>query len=154
MWRNWPCCSAVGRLHLAHEPVEKRDGDLGRYICNGVLSAVAAVNDEIADVLEGFDATEQVVIDLALIELDGTTNKGRLGANANLGVSMAVTKAAANYSGQPLFRYIGGTSARTLPVPMMNIINGGEHADNPIDIQEFMIMPVSASSIRERFVWG
>ncbi len=138
----------------AHEAVEKRDGDKTRYKGKGVLEAVAAVNGEIAETLLGFDATEQVGIDMAMIELDGTPNKGRLGANAILGVSMAVAKAAAEFTAQPLFRYIGGTSARTLPVPMMNIINGGEHADNPIDIQEFMIMPVSAENIREAVRMG
>ena len=138
----------------AHEAVEKRDGDKGRYMGKGVLEAVAAVNGEIAQAILGFDATEQVAIDMAMIELDGTHNKSRLGANAILGVSMAVAKAAADFTAQPLFRYIGGTSARTLPVPMMNIINGGEHADNPIDIQEFMIMPVSAENIREAVRMG
>jgi len=138
----------------AHEAVEKRDGDKSRYMGKGVLEAVAAVNGEIAEAILGFDATEQVAIDMAMIELDGTPNKGRLGANAILGVSMAVAKAAAEFTAQPLFRYIGGTSARTLPVPMMNIINGGEHADNPIDIQEFMIMPVSAENIREAVRMG
>ena len=138
----------------AHEAVEKRDGDKSRYLGKGVLDAVAAVNGEIAEAILGFEATEQVAIDMAMIELDGTPNKSRLGANAILGVSLAVAKAAAEYSGQPLFRYIGGTSARILPVPMMNIINGGEHADNPIDIQEFMIMPVSASNIREAIRMG
>ena len=138
----------------AHEAVEKRDGDKGRYMGKGVLEAVAAVNGEIAEAILGFDATEQVAIDMAMIELDGTPNKGRLGANAILGVSMAVAKAAAEYTTQPLYRYIGGTSARTLPVPMMNIINGGEHADNPIDIQEFMIMPVAAGNIREAVRMG
>ena len=133
----------------AHEAVEKRDGDKSRYLGKGVLDAVAAVNGEIAEALLGFEATEQVSIDMAMIELDGTPNKGRLGANAILGVSLAVAKAAAEYTAQPLYRYIGGTSARTLPVPMMNIINGGEHADNPIDIQEFMIMPVGADNIRD-----
>ena len=138
----------------AHEAVEKRDGDRGRYMGKGVLEAVAAVNGEIADALVGFEATEQVSIDLAMIELDGTPNKGRLGANAILGVSLAVAKAAAEYTEQPLYRYIGGTSARTLPVPMMNIINGGEHADNPIDIQEFMIMPVAAENVKEAIRMG
>ena len=138
----------------AHEAVEKRDGDKSRYMGKGVLEAVAAVNGEIAQAILGFDATEQVAIDMAMIELDGTHNKGRLGANAILGVSMAVAKAAAEFTVQPLFRYIGGTSARTLPVPMMNIINGGEHADNPIDIQEFMIMPVAAENIREAVRMG
>jgi enolase len=138
----------------AHEAVEKRDGDKDRYMGKGVQDAVAAVNGEIAEAILGFEATEQVAIDMAMIELDGTPNKARLGANAILGVSLAVAKAAAEYSGQPLYRYIGGTSARVLPVPMMNIINGGEHADNPIDIQEFMIMPVSANNIREAIQMG
>ena len=138
----------------AHEAVELRDGDADRYGGKGVLQAVAAVNGEIAEALVGQDATEQVAIDAALIELDGTPNKARLGANAILGVSLAVARAAADACGQPLFRYVGGTSARMLPVPMMNIINGGEHADNPIDIQEFMIMPVAAESIREAVRMG
>jgi enolase len=138
----------------AHEAVEKRDGDKSRYMGKGVLEAGAAVNGEIAEEILGFDATDQVAIDMAMIELDGTPNKARLGANAILGVSLAVAKAAADYTGQPLYRYIGGTSARTLPVPMMNIINGGEHADNPIDIQEFMIMPVAAQNIREAVRMG
>ena len=138
----------------AHEAVEKRDGDKGRYLGKGVLEAVAAVNGEISEALIGMDVTEQVAIDMAMIELDGTPNKGRLGANAILGVSLACAKAAADYSAQPLFRYVGGTSARVLPVPMMNIINGGEHADNPIDIQEFMIMPVSAGNIRDAVRMG
>ncbi|EDZ43256.1 MAG: phosphopyruvate hydratase [Planktotalea sp.] len=138
----------------AHEAVEKRDGDKARYMGKGVLEAVAAVNGEIAEELLGMDATEQELIDAMMIELDGTPNKARLGANAILGVSLAVAKAAADFSTMPLFRYVGGTSARTLPVPMMNIINGGEHADNPIDIQEFMIMPVSASNIREAVRMG
>ncbi|NDV51794.1 MULTISPECIES: phosphopyruvate hydratase [Roseobacteraceae] len=137
-----------------HEAVEKRDGDKARYMGKGVLEAVAAVNGEIAETIVGFDATEQQAIDMAMIELDGTDNKGRLGANAILGVSLAVAKAAAEFTGQPLYRYVGGTSARVLPVPMMNIINGGEHADNPIDIQEFMIMPVSATSIGEAVRMG
>jgi enolase len=138
----------------AHEAVEKRDSDKSRYMGKGVLEAVNAVNGEIADALVGFEAVEQEAIDAAMIELDGTANKGRLGANAILGVSMATAKAAADFTGQPLYRYIGGTSARVLPVPMMNIINGGEHADNPIDIQEFMIMPVSATNIREAVRMG
>ncbi len=138
----------------AHEAVERRDGDKARYMGKGVLEAVAAVNGELAEALVGFDATEQVAIDQAMIELDGTPNKARLGANAILGASLAVAKAAAAATGQPLYRYVGGTSARTLPVPMMNIINGGEHADNPIDIQEFMIMPVAATSIREAVRMG
>ncbi|WP_299731387.1 phosphopyruvate hydratase [uncultured Tateyamaria sp.] len=138
----------------AHEAVERRDGDKARYMGKGVLEAVAAVNGEIAEALVGIDATEQVEIDSVMIELDGTPNKARLGANAILGVSLAVAKAAADYTQQPLFRYVGGTSARVLPVPMMNIINGGEHADNPIDIQEFMIMPVAADNIREAVRMG
>ncbi|MBL3568815.1 phosphopyruvate hydratase [Rhodovulum sp. BSW8] len=138
----------------AHEAVERRDGDKSRYMGKGVLDAVAAVNGEIAEALVGFDATEQVAIDATMIELDGTENKGRLGANAILGVSLAAAKAAADYTAQPLYRYVGGTSARLLPVPMMNIINGGEHADNPIDIQEFMIMPVSAETIRDAVRMG
>jgi enolase len=138
----------------AYEAVEKRDGDKARYLGKGVLEAVAAVNGEIAEELVGFDATEQVAIDQAMIELDGTENKGRLGANAILGVSLATAKAAADFTTQPLYRYVGGTSARVLPVPMMNIINGGEHADNPIDIQEFMIMPTAAANIREAVRMG
>ncbi|WP_299282022.1 phosphopyruvate hydratase [uncultured Tateyamaria sp.] len=138
----------------AHEAVEKRDGDKARYKGKGVLEAVTAVNGEIAEALVGIDATEQVELDAAMIELDGTPNKARLGANAILGVSLAAAKAAAEWTQQPLYRYVGGTSARMLPVPMMNIINGGEHADNPIDIQEFMIMPVAANSIREAVRMG
>ncbi|MEM1373060.1 MAG: phosphopyruvate hydratase [Pseudomonadota bacterium] len=138
----------------AYEAVEKRDGDKARYKGKGVMEAVAAVNGEIAEDIVGMDATEQVMIDTAMAELDGTENKGRLGANAILGVSLATAKAAADYCEQPLFRYVGGTSARVLPVPMMNILNGGEHADNSIDIQEFMIMPVSATSIREAVRMG
>ena len=138
----------------AHEAVERRDGDKARYMGKGVLEAVAAVNGEIAEELVGYDATEQIGIDRTMIEMDGTPNKGRLGANAILGVSLAVAKAAAEYSSQPLYRYVGGTSARVLPVPMMNIINGGAHADNPIDIQEFMIMPVGADNIRDAVRMG
>ncbi|WP_114286209.1 phosphopyruvate hydratase [Candidatus Halocynthiibacter alkanivorans] len=138
----------------AHEAVERRDGDKSRYMGKGVLEAVNAVNGEIAELLVGMDVTEQEAIDASMIELDGTPNKARLGANAILGVSLACAKAAADYTGQPLFRYIGGTSARTLPVPMMNIINGGEHADNPIDIQEFMIMPVSAKDVKDAIRMG
>ena len=138
----------------AHEANERRDGDKTRYMGKGVLEAVAAVNGEIAGEIVGFDATEQVGIDRTMIEMDGTLNKARLGANAILGVSLAVAKAAAEFTGQPLFRYVGGTSARVLPVPMMNIINGGEHADNPIDIQEFMIMPVGVENIREAIRMG
>lgn len=138
----------------AHEAVEKRDGDTARYLGKGVLEAVASVNGELAENLIGEDATEQRAIDLMMCELDGTPNKSRLGANAILGVSLAVAKAAADATTQPLYRYVGGTGARILPVPMMNIINGGEHADNPIDIQEFMIMPVSADNIREAVRMG
>ncbi|MGH1425300.1 MAG: phosphopyruvate hydratase [Pseudooceanicola sp.] len=138
----------------AYEAVEKRDGDKNRYLGKGVLEAVTNVNGEIAEAVVGFDATEQVGIDLAMNELDGTDNKARLGANAILGVSLAVAKAAADFTAQPLFRYVGGTQARVLPVPMMNIINGGEHADNPIDIQEFMIMPVAADNIRDAVRMG
>ncbi len=138
----------------AYEAVEKRDGDKSRYMGKGVLEAVEAVNGEIADTLVGFDVTEQVAIDQTMCELDGTDNKARLGANAILGVSLATAKAAADFTAQPLYRYVGGTMAHVLPVPMMNIINGGEHADNPIDIQEFMIMPVSATSIAEAVRMG
>ncbi|EKN00096.1 MULTISPECIES: phosphopyruvate hydratase [unclassified Acidocella] len=133
----------------AHEAVELRDGDKSRYNGKGVLKAVAAVEGEILDAIGGLDAEDQVGIDNILIDLDGTPNKARLGANAILGVSLALAKAAAVDNGLPLYRYIGGVSARTLPVPMMNIVNGGQHADNPIDIQEFMIQPVGASSIAE-----
>ena len=138
----------------AYEAVEMRDGDKARYMGKGVQKAVAGVNGELVDTLVGFDATEQAAIDAVMIEMDGTKNKGRLGANAILGVSMAVAKAAAEATGQPLYRYIGGTQARVLPVPMMNIINGGEHADNPIDIQEFMVMPVAAPTLSEAVRWG
>jgi enolase len=130
----------------AHEAVELRDGDKTRYLGKGVLKAVEAVNGEIYNALRGMDAEDQRRIDAALITLDGTKNKSRLGANAILGVSLATAKAAADASGLPLYRYVGGTSAHVLPVPMMNIINGGAHADNPIDIQEFMIMPVGAAT--------
>ncbi len=139
----------------AHEAVELRDGDKGRYLGKGVINAVNAVNTEIRDMLVGaFDAEDQRDIDLSMIALDGTPNKGRVGANAILGTSMAVAKAAANARGLPLYSYIGGVSAHVLPVPMMNIINGGEHADNPIDIQEFMVMPVGADSLAEAVRWG
>ena len=138
----------------AHEAVELRDGDKGRYLGKGVLKAVAAVNGEISDALLGRDAEDQRDIDLAMIELDGTENKGRLGANAILGTSLAIAKAAANARGLPLYAYVGGVSAHVLPVPMMNIINGGEHADNPIDFQEFMIMPVGAPTLAEAVRWG
>ena len=137
-----------------HEAVEKRDGDKARYMGKGVLEAVMAVNGELAENLVGEDVTEQVEIDRMMIELDGTPNKARLGANAILGVSLACAKAAADFSALPLYRYVGGASAHVLPVPMMNIINGGEHADNPIDIQEFMIMPVSAGNIRDAVRMG
>jgi len=133
----------------AHEAVELRDGDPARYGGKGVLAAVQAVNGEIFDVLSGLDAEDQVMVDEAMIELDGSANKGRLGANAILGVSLAVAKAAAEDAGLPLYRYVGGATARTLPVPMINIVNGGAHADNAIDIQEFMVMPVGAGSIAE-----
>ena len=133
----------------AHEAVELRDGDKERYNGKGVLKAVDAVNETLSNELCGFDALEQREVDQAMIEIDGTPNKGRLGANAILGVSLAVAKAAAEEVAMPLYRYIGGVNAHILPVPMMNILNGGKHADNPIDIQEFMIMPVSAVSIAE-----
>ncbi|MBR2173758.1 MULTISPECIES: phosphopyruvate hydratase [unclassified Sphingopyxis] len=138
----------------AHEAVELRDGDKSRYLGKGVIKAVAAVNGDIAEALIGLDAEDQRELDQAMIDLDGTPNKSRLGANAILGVSLAAAKAAADARGLPLYRYVGGVSARTLPVPMMNIINGGEHADNPIDVQEFMIMPVGAGSIAEAVRWG
>jgi enolase len=133
----------------AHEAVELRDGDKSRYGGKGVLKALEAVNQELADVLTGFDAGDQLTLDRTMIELDGTANKSRLGANAILGVSLAVAKAAAASAHLPLYRYLGGANARTLPVPQMNIVNGGAHADNPIDIQEFMIMPVGAASLGE-----
>ncbi|MFW2852592.1 phosphopyruvate hydratase [Sphingomonas sp. TX0543] len=133
----------------AHEAVEKRDGDNTRWLGKGVDQAVDNVNGEIAEVLVGLDAEDQMELDQAMIELDGTENKGRLGANAILGVSLAAAKAAADASGLPLYRYVGGAAAHLLPVPMMNIINGGEHADNPIDFQEFMIMPVGVDSFAE-----
>jgi enolase len=138
----------------AHEAVEKRDGDKKRFLGKGVLGAVQSVNDEISSELMGMEAEEQATIDEALIELDDTPNKSRLGANAILGVSLAVAKAAAEAASLPLYRYIGGVQARVLPVPMMNIINGGVHADNPIDFQEFMILPVGAPTVREAIRWG
>lgn len=138
----------------AHEAVELRDGDKDVYFGKGVMKAVDAVNGEIFDAIGGMDAEEQVLIDDTLIELDGTANKGRLGANAILGVSLAAAKAAADATQVPLYRYVGGTSARLLPVPMMNIINGGAHADNPIDFQEFMIMPIGAPSFAEGLRMG
>ena len=138
----------------AHEAVELRDGDKSRYGGKGVLKAVAAVNGEIFDALSGFDAEDQRRLDQVMIELDGTPNKSRLGANAILGVSLAAAKAAAMSAGLPFYKYVGGVSARTLPVPMMNIINGGAHADNPIDIQEFMILPAGAESFPEALRMG
>ena len=138
----------------AHEAVELRDGDKGRYGGKGVLKAVDAVNGEIFDALAGMEASEQGAVDALMLDLDGTPNKGRIGANAILGVSLAVAKAAAQEADLPLYRYVGGAFANMLPVPMMNIINGGAHADNPIDIQEFMIMPVSAENIRDAVRMG
>ncbi|MBL8574164.1 MAG: phosphopyruvate hydratase [Hyphomicrobiaceae bacterium] len=138
----------------AHEAMELRDGDKGRYLGKGVLKAVDAVNGEIFEALAGLDAEDQLIVDQAMIELDGTANKSRLGANAILGVSLAVAKAAAEASGLPLYRYVGGPNARILPVPMMNIINGGAHADNPIDFQEFMIMPAGAETFADGLRMG
>jgi enolase len=137
-----------------HEAVELRDGDKKTYLGKGVLKAVENVNDKIAPELEGYDVADQTGIDQLMIEMDGSKNKGSLGANAMLAVSMAVAKAAAEEAGLPLFRYIGGTNAKTLPVPMMNILNGGAHADNKIDFQEFMVMPTGASSFSEGLRWG
>jgi len=137
-----------------HEAVELRDNDKKKYGGKGVLKAVKNVNDLIADAIVGYDVTQQAAIDQAMIDLDGTANKSKLGANAILAVSMAVAKAASEEAGLPLYRYIGGTNARTLPVPMMNILNGGAHADNKIDFQEFMIMPVGAPSFSEGLRWG
>lgn len=137
-----------------HEAVEKRDGDATRYKGKGVLEAVQAVNDEIYEMLCGSDAREQILIDRQLVELDGTENKSRLGANAILGVSLATARAAATEEGLPLYRYIGGIYAHVLPIPLMNIINGGAHADNPIDFQEFMIVPTGAPSFKESVRWG
>ncbi|WP_028136203.1 phosphopyruvate hydratase [Bradyrhizobium japonicum] len=138
----------------AHEAVELRDGDKARYLGKGVSKAVGAVNGEIFEALSGLDVEQQAQIDQIMIDLDGTANKSRLGANAILGVSLACAKAAANSLDMPLYRYVGGTSARLLPVPMMNIINGGVHADNPIDFQEFMILPVGAASFAEGLRYG
>lgn len=138
----------------AHEAVELRDGDKSRYLGKGVLKAVEIVNTTIAEALVAMDAEDQAAIDQTMIDLDGTPNKKKLGANAILGVSLAVAKAAAECAGLPLYRYVGGTSARVLPVPMMNIVNGGAHADNPIDFQEFMIMPVGAPSFAEGLRMG
>jgi enolase 1/2/3 len=152
---------AIGRAAVpsgastgSKEAIELRDGDASVYGGKGVLQAVDAVNGELTDAVLGRDAREQVALDQAMIELDGTANKSRLGANAILGVSLAVAKAAATELGLPLYRYVGGTQARTLPVPMMNVINGGAHADNPIDLQEFMIMPVGAPSFAEALRTG
>jgi enolase len=138
----------------AHEAVEKRDGDKSRYGGKGVLAAVDAVNGEIFDALAGFDAADQRRLDMRMIELDGTANKSRLGANAILGVSLAAARASATSADQPLYKYVGGVGARVLPVPMMNIINGGAHADNPIDIQEFMILPTGVDSFAEALRMG
>ena len=138
----------------AHEAVELRDGDKKRFSGKGVLKAVASVNDEISDAIVGMDAEDQIAIDEAMIALDGTLNKAKLGANAILGVSLATAKAAADAAGLPLWRFVGGAHARTLPVPMMNIVNGGAHADNPIDFQEFMILPLGAPSLSEAVRWG
>ncbi|MFO1118261.1 MAG: phosphopyruvate hydratase [Beijerinckiaceae bacterium] len=138
----------------AHEAVELRDGDKKRFLGKGVQKAVASVNNEIADAIVGMDSEDQIAIDEAMIALDGTPNKAKLGANAILGVSLANSKAAADAAGLPLWRYVGGAHARTLPVPMMNIVNGGAHADNPIDFQEFMILPVGAPSLKEAVRWG
>jgi enolase len=138
----------------AHEAVELRDGDKARFGGKGVLKAVESVNRDLFDALSGLDAEDQVQIDETMIALDGTPNKAKLGANAILGVSLAVAKAAAEASGLPLYRYVGGTQARVLPVPLMNILNGGVHADNPIDFQEFMILPVGAPSLAEAVRWG
>jgi enolase len=138
----------------AFEAVEKRDGDKSRWLGKGVEQAVRAVNGEIAEAVLGMDAEDQAELDGAMIALDGTENKSRLGANAILGVSLAAAKAAAEASGLPLYRYVGGVSAAVLPVPMMNIVNGGAHADNPIDFQEFMVMPVGAETLSEAVRWG
>jgi len=138
----------------AHEAVELRDGDKARFSGKGVLKAVESVNRDIFDAVSGFDAEDQSKIDATMIALDGTPNKGRLGANAILGVSLAVAKAAADVCGLPLYRYVGGVQAHVLPLPQMNIINGGVHADNPIDFQEFMILPVGAPSLKEAARWG
>ena len=138
----------------AHEAVELRDGDKSRYGGKGVLKAVENVNKQISEAIVGLDATDQALLDEVMIELDGTPNKAKLGANAILGVSLAVAKAAAQAHGQPLYRYLGGVSARTLPVPMMNILNGGKHADNSTDMQEYMVLPVGASSFREALRMG
>ena len=137
-----------------HEAVELRDNDKKKYVGKGVIKAVKNVNDHIAKAVEGFDVSAQAAIDQIMIELDGTPNKGKLGANAILAVSMAVAKAAAEEANLPLYRYIGGTNAKTLPIPMMNIVNGGAHADNKIDFQEFMVMPIGAPNFSEGLRWG
>ena len=154
-------CGSLGRAAVPsgastgeHEAVELRDGDKGRYLGKGTLEAVANVRDEIAPALQGLEATEQILIDQEMIDLDGTPNKGRLGANAILGVSLACAKAAAAAARLPLYRYLGGPSARVLPVPMMNILNGGSHSDNNVDLQEFMVMPVGASTFSEGLRMG
>ena len=138
----------------SREAVELRDGDPARYGGKGVLRAVENVNDVIANEVTGMEATDQAAIDRLMIDLDGTPNKGKLGANAILAVSLAVAKAAASWAGLPLYRYIGGPNARRLPIPMMNIMNGGKHADNNVDLQEFMVMPVGAGSFAEGLHWG
>ncbi|MCH9044791.1 MAG: phosphopyruvate hydratase, partial [SAR324 cluster bacterium] len=149
-------CAAVpsGASTGVHEAVELRDGDRTRYGGKGVLKAVQFVNETIAPELEGQSAGEQLELDATLVALDGTPNKGRLGANAILGVSLAAARAAAAYYGLPLYRYVGGIYARTLPVPLMNIINGGKHADNNVDIQEFMVVPLGAETYREALRMG
>jgi enolase len=154
-------CGSLGRAAVPsgastgeHEAVELRDGDKGRYLGKGTVKAVANVHDEIAPALQGLEATDQVLIDQKMIDLDGTPNKGRLGANAMLGVSLACAKAAAAAANLPLYRYLGGPSARVLPVPMMNILNGGSHSDNNVDLQEFMVMPVGASTFSEGLRMG
>ncbi|HET6330727.1 MAG TPA: phosphopyruvate hydratase [Holophagaceae bacterium] len=138
----------------SREALERRDGDKKRYLGKGVLGAVDAINIELAGVLAGMDPFQQAELDELMCDLDGTENKSRLGANAMLGVSMALADAAAKASGQPLYRYLGGAGARTLPVPMLNILNGGAHADNNVDIQEFMVLPITARSFREGLRWG
>ncbi|HEV3078295.1 MAG TPA: phosphopyruvate hydratase, partial [Gemmataceae bacterium] len=155
------CDGTLGRAAVpsgastgAHEAVELRDGDKKRYLGKGVLQAVRNVNESIAAVLKGMDPFNQAALDRLMIELDRTPNKGKLGANAVLGVSLAVAKAAAASTGLPLYRYLGGTNARTLPAPMMNILNGGKHADNNVDFQEFMVMPLGAPSFREALRMG
>ena len=154
-------CGAKGRAAVpsgastgAYEAVELRDGDKSRYLGKGVLTAVNNVNTEIKEAILGMDAIDQVAIDRTMIELDGTPNKGRLGANAILGVSLAVAKAAAEALGMPLYKYLGGVNAKELPLPMMNILNGGSHADSAVDVQEFMIQPVGAKTFAEAMQMG